>query len=117
MSLLKKLGHCSGCGDRLWDSGTPWGTQPGWFVDVWLADGTLMSLTFCDVCADQPDWDDVWESVLRSWLAEVDRVLSPAHKGAIVDYTAWHEQHNFILAESHRRRFSAVPEPLRGGPA
>jgi len=89
MSKHKKIGHCSCCLERLWDgrdSTIKTDTWPGVQATTMLADGSLMDVTLCDACTQDPDLEDIWETVIQGWDAE-----------GSFDYASKQSRTNFIL--------------------
>ena len=66
----KHIGHCTGCGEYLWDPQTDPAFWRGERATVLLADGSQMAITLCDKCLANPDLDIIWSVIIDGWFAE-----------------------------------------------
>jgi len=86
MGKCKRIGHCSCCEEHLWDGGDAPTTWPGVRTTTMLADGSIMDLTLCDACGENPDLNVIWTNVLEGWDFE-----------DAIEYAAKQSRENFIL--------------------
>ncbi len=63
----KKPGHCTQCGEFLWDREDDYRGRSGKRATFMLANGTVMDLTMCDECLEDLDLEKIWFQVLAGW--------------------------------------------------
>ncbi len=64
------VGHCTQCDTHLWDLEQARANRSGHKATFMLSDGSIMDLTMCEGCVEEPDFDALWGVTMHSWLHE-----------------------------------------------
>ena len=70
MAKREHVGYCKSCGVFLWEQYQPTESRLGSTGVVMLGDGSLMSITLCDACCEDLNYDALWINTLAGWTAE-----------------------------------------------
>ena len=65
----KKLGYCTQCDTKLWETDDPVESWSGSRHTFLLLDYSQTDLTICDCCAAELDSHILWQRVVEGWIA------------------------------------------------
>lgn len=97
---IRKPGHCVQCGTHLWDRVDDFRNRAGKRGSFLMANGTVMDLTMCNACLENPDCELLWMNVMSGWRAgNCDAKRPDIAKAA---------NENFILGLLYTQEWAAV---------